>query len=367
MIEIDGSYREGGGQILRTALSLSCLFQKPFRIFNIRKRRKKPGLMPQHLTAVRAAQLLSGADVTGDSTGSTDLVFSPGETRGGDLFFDIGTAGSTSLVLQTLVPAAVFSPSHPPLGKAGSREGNGELAEVVDKTTITLKGGTHVPLSPSFDFMADVFVPVLKMIGIDIRLSIDNYGFYPRGGGKIRCFIFPAEEINPLRVRERGDILRLKGYSGVGNLPLSIAERQRNALSDKIYSGVKNIRFPVEIELQDVSAPGQGTFVFIRSESQNFMAGFTSLGERGKKAEIVGAEAAEDFLRYYSTGAALDPYMSDQIVLYLSICEEESEFMTSCVTDHLLTNLWTIGLFHEFRYSIEGEVGRPGTVRINDR
>jgi RNA 3'-terminal phosphate cyclase (ATP) len=155
------------------------------------------------------------------------------------------------------------------------------------------------------------------------------------------------------------------GHSGVGNLPMSIAERQKNALSDKIYSSLRNVGFPVEVELQDVPAAGQGTFVYLQSESQHFIAGFTALGERGKKAEIVGEEAAEEFIRYYSTGAALDPYMSDQIVLYLSMCKEESEFTTSCITDHLLTNLWAIGLFHEFRYSIEGEVGWPGTVRIN--
>ncbi len=360
MIEIDGSYREGGGQILRTALSLSCLFQKSFRIFNIRKGRKKPGLMPQHLTAVRAAQLLSGAEVTGDRVGSTDISFSPGETRGGDFFFDIGTAGSTSLVLQTLIPAVVFSNktndrSNPTSPKAGPDE---------QKTTITLKGGTHVPFSPSFHYLEGVFVPFLKMIGIDIQLSIDSYGFYPKGGGKIRALIFPAREIKPLMVGERGDILRLKGYSGVGNLPLSIAERQRNALSDKIYAEVNDLKCPVDIELKDVLTPGQGTFVFLVSESQNSIAGFASLGERGKKAELVGEEAATEFFNYYATGAALDPHMSDQIVLYLSVCKKESVFTTSSITEHLITNLWVIGLFHEYQYSIEGEVGHPGLVRI---
>jgi RNA 3'-terminal phosphate cyclase (ATP) len=203
MIEIDGSYREGGGQILRTALSLSCLFQKTFRIFNIRKGRKRPGLMPQHLTAVRAAQMLSTAEVKGDNTGSAELSFFPREVKSGGYFFDIGTAGSTSLVLQTLVPAIVFSSmfsgttckAEPRLDSiveenAGRKKGDTEKSG--DKTTITLKGGTHVPLSPSFDYMADVFIPVLKMIGLDVRLSIDTYGFYPRGGGKIRAVISPA-------------------------------------------------------------------------------------------------------------------------------------------------------------------------------
>ena len=353
MIEIDGSYREGGGQILRTALSLSCLFRKPFRICNIRKGRKKPGLMPQHLTAVRAAQLISGAEVIGNGTGSTELSFSPGEVRNGDFFFDIGTAGSTSLVLQTLIPAILFSQG---------------------KTSITLKGGTHVPFSPSHHYVEEVFVPFLQMLGITMHLSIESYGFYPKGGGKIRAEIFPAKPIRPLQAMERGEMLRLAGYSGVGNLPLSIAERQKNALAEKIHSqkilpipplpkgGLEGI--PVNIELLNVPTPGQGTFAFLKSESEHSTAGFTSLGARGKKAETVGEEAAMEFLDYYSTGAALDSHISDQIVLYLSICKEGSEFTTSCITDHLLTNLWAIGLFHQFRYSVDGDVGQPGKVRI---
>jgi RNA 3'-terminal phosphate cyclase (ATP) len=379
MIEIDGSYGEGGGQILRTALSLSCLFKKPFRIFNIRKARKKPGLMPQHLTCVRAAQLLSNAEVTGDQKGSTELVFSPDEVKGGDFYFDIGTAGSTSLVLQTLIPAIVFSkiintPPFPPLLKRGERE------FLKEKTTIILKGGTHVPFSPSFHYLVCVFATFLKMIGIDLQLAIDSYGFYPKGGGKVRADIFPIKNIKTLNIMERGRILRLRGYSGVGNLPLSIAERQRNALLKSLMTHgftEKQLVIPpfpplekggkggFDIELLDVPTPGQGTFIFLQSESENSIAGFTSLGERGKRAEVVGEEAAIEFLRYFSTNAALDSHISEQIVLYLSICKEESVFTTSCITQHVLTNLWVIGLFHEFRYFVEGEIGEAGKVKIN--
>jgi RNA 3'-terminal phosphate cyclase (ATP) len=349
MIEIDGGYREGGGQILRTALSLSCLFRKPFRIFNIRKSRRKPGLMPQHLTAVRAAQLLSGADVRGDKVRSTEILFSPEEVQGGDLFFDIGTAGSTTLVLQTLIPAVALS-------------GEGELPD--QKTVITLKGGTHVPLSPSFHYLSEVFVPFLKSIGIDIELFIDSYGFYPKGGGKIRAAISAVKFLRPLNIPDRGGVVKMRGYSGVGNLPLTIAERQKNAALEKIRLKVREFQSAVDIKLLDVPTPGQGTFFFLRSESENSIAGFSSVGERGKRAEVVGEEAADDFLRYYSTGAALDPHMSDQIVLYLSACKEESAFSTSSVTEHLITNLWVIGLFHEYRYSVEGEIGKPGVVKI---
>ncbi len=383
MIEIDGSYGEGGGQILRTALSLSCPFKKPFRIFNVRKGRKKPGLMPQHLTCVRAAQLLSNAEVRGDQTGSTELLFLPGEVKGGDFFFDIGTAGSTSLVLQALIPALVFSreveipfkdsmenenPPQSPFTKGGLRGITGKVGDgglLKQKSTITLKGGTHVHFSPCFHYLAGVFANFLKKIGIEIRLTIESYGFYPKGGGKVRAEIFPAKHVKPLNVIERSNILRLNGYSGVGNLPLSIAERQRNAMLEKIYSQIKDLKCQVDIELLNVTTPGQGTFIFLKSESENSTAGFTSLGERGKRAEAVGEDAAMEFLQYYSTDAALDPHIADQIVVYLSLCKEQSVFTTSCITQHLMTNLWVIGLFHEFRYAIEGDIGKPGEVRIN--
>jgi len=123
--------------------------------------------------------------------------------------------------------------------------------------------------------------------------------------------------------------------------------------------------YPIDVELLNVSTPGQGTFLFLDAESEHALAGFTSLGARGKKAEVVGQEAAEEFLRYYFTGAALDPHLSDQVVLYLAMCGEESVFSTSCITEHLMTNLWAIGLFHEYSYAVEGETGNPGIVRIN--
>ncbi len=343
-LEIDGSFGEGGGQILRTALSLSCLFKKPFRIFNIRTGRKKPGLMPQHLTSVRAAQLLSRAGVKGDSAGSTELSFAPGEVKSGSFFFDIGTAGSTMLVLQTLIPAFIFTKA---------------------RTGLILNGGTHVPFSPSFHYVSEVFIPFLKRLGIRTLLSIESYGFYPKGGGRIRAEIFPTGEMKPLRLPERGRMVALKGCSGVANLPLSIAERQTKSLLEKIHSEMKDLRCAEALDLLDAPAPGQGTFIFLKAESEHSVAGFTSLGERGKKAEVVGEEAAVAFMDYYSADAALDPHLSDQLVLYLSLCDGESEFSTSRITQHLLTNLWVIGLFHEFKYSVEGERGKPGRVKID--
>jgi RNA 3'-terminal phosphate cyclase (ATP) len=340
MLEIDGSFGEGGGQVLRTSLSLSCLLIKPFRIFNIRKKRKKSGLMPQHLMAIRSLKLISNAKVKGDSEGSTELLFEPGEITAGDYFFDIGTAGSTSLLLQAILPPLIFANN---------------------RSSLTLKGGTHVPFSPPFHYISKVFIPVLKKSGMTAEATIESYGFYPKGGGKVHFEIRPADKIEAVHNLERGQLKKVYGFSGVGNLPSSIAERQKNAaLTILISQGIH-----AEIETISVSTLSQGTFIFLVAETENCLAGFSCLGERGKKAELVGEEAAKEFLDYYSKSACLDRHLADQIVLYLAISKGESSFTTAEISGHLLTNLWVIEKFLGVRYTIEGEMGNPGKVTIN--
>jgi RNA 3'-terminal phosphate cyclase (ATP) len=343
MIEIDGSIGEGGGQVLRTALSLSCLLSQPFRITGIRRNRKRPGLMPQHLVAVRAAAQISEAEVHGDSLRSMTLTFHPRRVRGGTFFFDIGTAGSTMLVLQTLIPPLALGDS---------------------KSAVILKGGTHVPFSPSFDYVRSVFLPLLARLRIEVRVEIESYGFYPRGGGNVRAEVMTTRESGTLILIERGEILRLSGASAVANLPMSIAERQRDALVGRVRSAATDLVPAPGVAVASVRSPGQGTFAFLRAEAEHSIAGFTALGARGKRAEQVGEEAADAFIRYASTGAALDEHLADQIVLYLAMGGGRSDFTTSVVTQHLLTNLQVIGLFKDFPHAVEGEVGMPGRVKI---
>lgn len=340
MLEIDGSFGEGGGQILRTSSSLSCLTRTPFRIFNIRKNRSKPGLMPQHLTCVRALALISNAEVKGDSVGSTELFFKPSEPKPGNYSFDIGTAGSTTLLLQAILP---------PLFLAGGG------------STVVLKGGTHVPFSPPFQYIDEIFLTFLGRLGLSAHAVIESYGFYPKGGGKIVVEILSASRIKDINISKRGDIKTITGVSGVMNLPAGIAERQRAAALELLSVHGLN----AEINLYQGKDFGQGTFLFLRSESGACAAGFSSLGERGKKAETVGREAAGEFVDYYHTGACLDHHLADQIVLYLAFAEGDSSFTVSRISGHLLTNLRVIEKFTGSSYSVEGEKGNPGRVIIS--
>jgi len=345
MLEIDGSFGEGGGQILRSALSLSCYLLKPFRIFNIRVRRKNPGLKPQHLTCVRVAQLISGAEVKGDSVGSLELSFIPYKVLGGHYKIDIGTAGSTSLVFQTVLLPLCFADN---------------------KSEITISGGTHVPWSPPFHYLKQVFLPLLERVGVNVNLDIERWGFYPRGGGIIKAFIKPAGSIRPINIEQKGVLKILKGISAVCNLPLNIAERQKTSALEilKNYGLLSTSLQQSDIEVLSAPCIGQGTFFFLSGEFENSLAGFSSLGERSKRAEDVGREAAEEFVRFYSGTGALDRRLADQIVPYLALSNKTS-LLTTEITQHLLTNIWVIQKFLDVKIEVEGEEGETGRMIIN--
>lgn len=336
-VEIDGGAGEGGGQILRTALSLSCVTGRPVRIANIRKGRTPPGLRPQHLAVVEALSRIAGATARGASPGSLELSFAPGGVRGGDFDFDIGTAGSTALLLQALIPPLIFQ----------------------ERTSrLRLSGGTHVPFSPPFEFLNEVFGPFLARLGIRVDFAIERYGFYPRGGGAIRAVLRPASGIGPIALEGRGPAVSVAGRSAVAGLPPAVAERQREAALRVLaaYSPV--------IETALVPAVGKGTFLFLRVDSDAGPAGFSALGAIGKRAEEVGREAAEAALAHIRSGSALDPRMADQAVLYLALSDRDSSFTTSRVTGHLATNLEVVRRFTGTGYEIRGPMGEPGLVVI---
>ncbi len=343
-LRIDGSYGEGGGQVLRTALALSVALRRPVEVTNIRKARPKPGLQPQHLTAVIAASAICGASVNGAALSSTGLAFTPGDVQGGNYTFDVsdikGSAGSTSLVFQTILLPLFFA----------------ELP-----STLVLLGGTHVPWSPTFHYLKQVFLPALFSLNADADINIEQWGWYPRGGGRVRASIRPCRKLNGLLLRDRGELKRLSGVSAVSNLPSGIAERQR-ARAVKVLS---KLAINAAIETAEAPSSGKGTLLFLLAEFGNCRAGFDSLGAVGKRAETVADEACSRMLHYLGTGGALDPYLADQLVPYLALAHERSEFTTSRVTRHLLTNIWVVRQFLDRKIEVEGNEGAEGKITIS--
>lgn len=340
MIQIDGSAGEGGGQMLRSALTLAVLTGQPVHLHHIRARRSKPGLAAQHLKAVEAAAAVSAAVVQGAELGSTTLTFRPATIQAGDYFFDIGTAGATSLVLQTIFL---------PLSAAGA------------VSRVRLVGGTHVPWSPAFHYLQLQWLPFMRELGCDAGLGLEQAGFYPRGGGRMEITIQPTGARQPLQLVARGPLQRLWGISAVANLPRSIAERQRNQSIQRL----RGVRSPVEIELLDMPAQGQGTFLLLVAECTLGRACYVSLGERGKPAERVADEAADQLLLWLQRDGVIDQYLADQLLLPLVFAAGPSTLCTSEVTQHLLTNADIIRQFVPARIEIDGEPGEVGTVQIH--
>jgi len=339
ILEIDGSYGEGGGQILRTALSLAVALGRPFGMRRIRAGRPKPGLRPQHLVAVRAAAAIAGATVEGDRIGSQELLFAPRHRpTGGDYTFDVGTteaggsAGAVSLVFQTLLL---------PLALAGA------------PSRLSLVGGTHVPWSPPFHYLAHVYLPAVAALGYRADLTLQRWGWYPKGGGVVQAVIPPrdaAEETaHPLDWTRRGRLTRVWGISAASNLPEHIIRRQKaQALETLRKAGLR-----AEIEEAEAPATGFGTVVFLVAEYERGIGGFTAYGALRKPAERVAEEAARQLVRFHQTRAAVDVHLADQLLLPAVLADAHVAFTTPQATDHLRTNAWAIEQFLGPRVEIE--------------
>jgi RNA 3'-terminal phosphate cyclase (ATP) len=368
LITIDGSYGEGGGQVLRTSLSLSALLGEAVCIENIRAKRPKPGLQAQHLTGVLATAQICNAELNGAELGSQTLTFAPqSPPQAGDYTFDVaearkgGSAGSTSLVFQTLLL---------PLALA---DGDSHL---------TIRGGTHVAWSPPFHYLKHVYLPTMARMGIEATVEINQWGWYPIGGGEIRARIkgqgiragknmtsqfapagfvtqpMGAEVIPstsyplvPINLAERGELKRLWGISALSNLPAHISQRQKR----QVERLLQERGFTPEIEIVDAPSPGRGTVVFLVAEFENVVAGFTSYGARGKRAEKVAEEACREFIQYHDSDQALDKHLADQLILPMSLAAGRSGFTTCEVTQHLLTNAEVVKRLIGLKAEIEGK------------
>jgi RNA 3'-terminal phosphate cyclase (ATP) len=338
-LELDGSFGEGGGQILRTSLALSLLTGRAFHLRNVRAGRSRPGLQPQHLMSVRAASTVGYAQTRGASRGSTDLVFESGPVRSGKYHFDIGTAGATGLVLHTV---------YLPLMLRG--DGPSEL---------TLIGGTHNDHSPCFHFLDTTWRRYVQECGLHLRLRMLRPGFYPRGGGSVEAFLQPCPRLHGLSLGERGPV-KASGFSAVAGLDRSIAKRQARRARYRLEQA------GLEVNLREESwEGGPGSVLSVILDTTPAPTLFFGLGARGKPAERVADEAVDQVLGYLGAENALvDPHSADQLVLPLALAEGPSEYAVAEVTPHLTTNVAVIRQFLDRDIVCEGEVGGPGRVRI---
>lgn len=341
MILIDGSFGEGGGQILRTALALALVTGQPLRLEKIRAGRKTPGLLRQHLTCVKAAAQISQAVVSGDHIGSTQLSFAPGPLAAGDYAFAVGTAGSTTLVLQTILPA---------------------LLQTKEASRLTLEGGTHNPFAPPFHFLTQAFLPLLNrmLVGGAVSATLTRHGFYPAGGGKLEISITPAARLEPLTLLERGALQTRRACALVANLPRSVGERELKVIGQKL-------NWPAEwLQLEEVkNSQGPGNVVLLELVSEHVTEVFTGFGERGVTAEAVAKQALQEVRRYLATEAAVGEYLADQLLLPLALAGGGA-FTTVAPSRHTTTNIEIIRQFLPVKVSCEDTGNRVWRIEVTN-
>lgn len=337
-LRVDGAYGEGGGQIIRTSLTLAALTGRAIELVDIRAGRPKPGLQAQHLTSVLAAARVCDAELEGAEVGSTRLLFTPGGPVAPQTCrFDIGTAGATTLVAQTLlVPMALHGP-----------------AELV------LTGGTHVPFAPTADYLSRVFLPVVRPLGLSATAAVRLGGFYPRGGGEL-VLSAEAGRLSPGEWVERGKLRSLTALITTANLPDHVYERGEAAIAHALKKLGRSPRF----EHQRLEGPQAGAAVLIVAECEGAIAGFSALGERGKPMEQVVDKAVKGFTRWWKTGAALDEHLADQLVLPMALAAGTSRWTTERVSDHLRTGCWLVPQFLPVKASVEERPDGTGLVTL---
>ncbi len=343
VLTLDGAHGEGGGQILRTALALSVIMARAVRLVNIRTGRPNPGLLPQHLSAVRASAAICSAVVSGDHLHSTEITFAPSHpAKPGSYVFDVaetagrGSAGSVSLVLQTLAIPLL-------LARGAS--------------TLILRGGTHVQWSPPFDDLVGSYFPLLRRMGCRIDAELTRWGFYPAGGGEVVCRIagLPAAGENwrptPIDAITPGPLRRIVGHAVAANLPSHIPQR----MAERAQISLAKYGTPLNIEPKVVAAAGSGAGIFFLASYTNHPASFSACGRLGKSSEAVADEAVATFERHHDSGAAVELHLADQLLLPLALATGPSTFTAARPTSHLLTNAWAIEQFAIARISIAQE------------
>ncbi len=326
MIEIDGSFGEGGGQILRTAIALAAITGKEVELSNIRANRPKPGLAAQHLHAVKAVARLSSGKIEGLELRSPRLKFSPGALKGFEGEIDIGTAGSITLLLQCLIPVALFA--------------DGE-------TKVKIKGGTDVKWSPPIDFYTDVFLKAIREMGCEVQISMKRRGYYPKGGGLVEVRIVPSHHLNGFDLLKKEGEEIINGISHSCGLPAHVVERQAKTAERVLNAYDTEIK--TEIENGGERTTGSGITLW-----RGYKSG-SALGERGKRAELVGEEAAKNIIKELESASTVDVHLADQLIPYIALADGKSEIKVREVTKHLETNVYVTKKFLDVEFGVEKE------------
>jgi len=334
MLTIDGVMGEGGGQVLRTSLALSAVTGKPFRIERIRGKRGKPGLLRQHLTAVRACAEICGARVSGAELGSQTLSFEPGPVKHGEHRFAVGTAGSATLVLQTVLPALLVA-------KGSSR--------------IAFEGGTHNPMAPPFEFVAQTFLPLLRRMGATIDAELVRPGFYPAGGGRFEAHIEGGAPLRPLELMTRGELLGVHIAAIVSQLPETIAIREMKILAGALAE------LPIEVDTARVDSAGPGNVASVTVRSASVTETFTAFGEVGVRAEAVAHRLAGQVRKYLASDAPVGEHLADQLLIPCALAGGGC-FRTTEPSLHTRTNAEVIGAFLPLRLGLEGSAAQGWTI-----
>ncbi len=328
MLYIDGSYGEGGGQILRTAVALSVLTKKPVEIDNIRANRPTPGIKPQHYAAMKSIEEICYGKSEGLEIGSSHLKFTPGEINGGKYKFDIGTAGSITLVFQACLLSAI---------------------KTREPIIMRVTGGTDVRWAPSWDYFDKVFLKLLQKMGVSVETQLIKRGYYPKGGGEATLTINPSKEILPLHFGKQQDFSEVNGILNIANLPDHIGTRMKHAAIKMLLK--KNLKAAIKIEEAQSLSTGTGITLWV--QSQDAVIGSTNLGEVGIPAEKIGEDAALQILQDIDVGATIDIHAFDQIIPYFAIARNGSVCVVREVSNHAKTNMWLVKQFFDVDFKLE--------------
>jgi RNA 3'-phosphate cyclase len=328
MLVIDGCYGEGGGQLLRTAVALAAITGAAVTITNVRARRANPGLAAQHLTAVSAVATLCDAEVEGLALKSQRLVFRPRRLRGGDFRFDVGTAGSITLVLQALLPVMIH---------CGER------------VRVNISGGTDVRAAPPLDYFQHVLLTLLGRMGARVRCELQRRGYYPRGGGEVAVAVEPGS-LHALQLEHAGKLKTLHGNAHVANLPAHIAERMRGAAIAPLRKfGISESAVGTRV-LGNEAAYGPGGAIVLWAETERAVLGAGRVAQRGVRAEQLGTDVGNELAADLGAGVVLDVHASDQLLVYLALAGGESRFTARILSSHAQTTIWLIEQFLPLRF-----------------